>query len=63
MEDNICDKNDGTACPMDLISIFGKMDENIAYDLYQCTKCGMLLKYDLKENRTFLKNDNTIIRK
>jgi hypothetical protein len=63
----ICDKEDGFACPMDLISVFGEPDDESKYDLYQCKRCGMLMKYQFLDNntvslRTVIKNDNTIIR-
>lgn len=53
---DIC-KSD-TACPMELISTY------ISYDLYQCTKCGMLVKYSRwkDESRLFILSDNTVIK-
>lgn len=63
MTENICDKKNGTACPMEGISVFYNPNIGIAYNLYQCTNCGMLVKYDVWKNKvtTFLKNDNTLI--
>jgi hypothetical protein len=66
MSEKICDSEDGFACPMDLLSIFGKLDAEIKYDLYQCKKCGMLMKYNITEegidSRTVIKPDNTLIK-
>jgi hypothetical protein len=59
----ICDNDNGFACPMKLISAFtSKIDENIEYDLFQCNTCGLLVKYDKDERRTFIKIDNSMLR-
>lgn len=58
----ICDNE--YACPMDFIAVFDNPANGIAYNLYQCTKCGMLVKYDVWKHKgtTFLLNDNTVKR-
>lgn len=60
MNNQICDKS---PCPMQLVSVFDNADD-IAYNLYQCNRCGMLVKYDVWEHAgtTFLLNDNTVIK-
>lgn len=57
---DIC-KSD-TACPMELISVYD--NPKVSYDLYQCTKCGMLVKYGRwkDESRLFILSDNTVIK-
>lgn len=61
----LCDDISEFACPMEGISAFDNPNLGIAYNLYQCNRCGMLVKYDVWDNKgtTFLKNDNTVIRK
>lgn len=61
MDDIICKD---APCPMDFISVFDNPNIGIAYNLYQCNRCGMLVKYDVWKNKgtTFLFNDNTMKR-
>jgi hypothetical protein len=66
--DKVCDKDDGFACPMTLISISGHINNEEKYDLYQCFTCGLLLKYNISDSgeaisRTFIKSDDTVIKR
>ena len=61
LDDIICDRG---PCPMEHTTTFDNPYTNILYELYTCTRCGMIVKYDRlpKKDTTFLTNTNEIIK-